>query len=419
MKEQEVHAIKEIEKLLNESKMQSQEGMVNEGIALDAGLDSKESTYDNTSTEQIQNHEKLEVEIYTKVNHEAQQANAFLTKELEIYKEKEKYFAKETTNESEYYKKIKLLNDEISNLKSQACQKEKTFARENGKYDNGNATSLSALESSSSSESLATFRAEIAVKRTKLRFMLAYEVSRAVITTTFLPRIILWSMRTGSERRVTSSSSNLHRTGHSMLNFEKQTIAKQEINRDEIFTSWIHENDVMRKVHKRLSKEFKLLTRDINLQLKYFEHSLVKEMNDDLKYVMSLEDEFDDRCLILDIQTKFFKTQFESAISESYNHVYENEMYEQKATWWIFKRKSNKDKVKHDIDVIESINIDLENKVAKLLKENEHLKAQIQEKVFATATLKKKLRKATCNSVDTKFAEPSILGKPHLQPLRN
>ncbi|GJZ71746.1 hypothetical protein Tco_0635597 [Tanacetum coccineum] len=60
-----------------------------------------------------------------------------------------------------------------------------------GSSESGNATSLPALESSSSSESLATFRAEIAAERTKLRFMLAYEVSRAVITTTFLPRIIL------------------------------------------------------------------------------------------------------------------------------------------------------------------------------------------------------------------------------------
>ncbi|GKG37328.1 hypothetical protein Tco_0447501, partial [Tanacetum coccineum] len=48
----EVHIIKEIEKWLNDSKMQTQEGMVNEGITLDVGLDSKESTYDNTSTEQ-------------------------------------------------------------------------------------------------------------------------------------------------------------------------------------------------------------------------------------------------------------------------------------------------------------------------------------------------------------------------------
>ncbi|GJR98915.1 hypothetical protein Tco_0271089 [Tanacetum coccineum] len=52
-------------------------------------------------------------------------------------------------------------------------------------------------------------------------------------------------------------------------------------------------------------------------------------MKDDLKYVMSLEDKFDETCLILDIQQEFFKTQFESAISESHIHVYEKEIFEQ------------------------------------------------------------------------------------------
>ncbi|GJW79501.1 hypothetical protein Tco_0143476 [Tanacetum coccineum] len=51
--------------------------------------------------------------------------------------------------------------------------------------------------------------------------------------------------------------------------------------------------------------------------------------------------------------------------------------------------------------------------------ENADLKAQIQEKVFANAALKNELRKLKGNSVDTKFAKPSILGKPVLQPPRN
>ncbi|GJV49215.1 hypothetical protein Tco_1439427 [Tanacetum coccineum] len=121
------------------------------------------------------------------------------------------------------------------------------------------------------------------------------------------------------------------------------------------------------------------------------------------------------------------------------------------------KEASNEAKVKNDIDVIETINIELEHSVAKLLaateqlnKENEHLKqtykelydsikktrvqnkdisdslisqinqksvenadlkAQFQEKVFANAALKNELRKLKGNSVDTKFAKPSILGK--------
>ncbi|GJY36550.1 hypothetical protein Tco_0421928 [Tanacetum coccineum] len=51
--------------------------------------------------------------------------------------------------------------------------------------------------------------------------------------------------------------------------------------------------------------------------------------------------------------------------------------------------------------------------------ENADLKAQIQEKVFANAALKNELRKLKGNSVDTKFAKASILGKPPLQPSRN
>ncbi|GKC11844.1 hypothetical protein Tco_1008626 [Tanacetum coccineum] len=129
------------------------------------------------------------------------------------------------------------------------------------------------------------------------------------------------------------------------------------------------------------------------------------------------------------------------------------------------KEKSNEAKVKNDIDVTETINIELEHSVAKLLAENEqlhkekeHLKqtykdlfdsikrtrvqtkdqndslmaqlnkksnenvdvlAQIQKKGLTIAALKNELRKLTGNSVNTKFSKPSILGKPVLQPHRN
>ncbi|GJY49663.1 putative reverse transcriptase domain-containing protein [Tanacetum coccineum] len=131
----------------------------------------------------------------------------------------------------------------------------------------------------------------------------------------------------------------------------------------------------------------------------------------------------------------------------------------------ILNETSNKAKFKKEIEVCDTINIELEHSVAKLLveneklhKENEHLKqtykdlydsikktrvqtkdhndsliaqinsktvenadlkAQIQEKVFANVALKNELRKLKGNSVDTKFAKPSILGKPVLQPPRN
>ncbi|GKA25891.1 hypothetical protein Tco_0712000 [Tanacetum coccineum] len=118
----------------------------------------------------------------------------------------------------------------------------------------------------------------------------------------------------------------------------------------------------------------------------------------------------------------------------------------------------NKVKIKKEIDAYETINIELEHSVAKLLTENEHLnkenetfkkhykdlydsikitrsktieqttsllannadlKAQIQEKVFAIAALKNDLRKLKGNSVDTKCAKTSVLGKPVLQSPRN
>ncbi|GJW19926.1 hypothetical protein Tco_0027362 [Tanacetum coccineum] len=130
---------------------------------------------------------------------------------------------------------------------------------------------------------------------------------------------------------------------------------------------------------------------------------------------------------------------------------YQNQALKEGQHGQFLKVTSNEAKVKHDIDVIETINIELEHKVAKLLKENETLKrhykemfdsikttrakniehttslianndkfkAQLQEKGFAIAALKNELRKLTGNSVNTKFAKSSILGKPALQPRRN
>nr|GEV22597.1 retrovirus-related Pol polyprotein from transposon TNT 1-94 [Tanacetum cinerariifolium] len=130
---------------------------------------------------------------------------------------------------------------------------------------------------------------------------------------------------------------------------------------------------------------------------------------------------------------------------------YQNQVLNKGQQSQFLKEKSNKAKVKHDIDVIETINIELEHKVAKLLKENETLKtnykelfdsvkitrvkmtehttsliatndkfkAQLHKKGFAIAALKNKLRKSTGNIVNTKFAKSSILGKPMSQPHRN
>ncbi|GKD23847.1 hypothetical protein Tco_1225550 [Tanacetum coccineum] len=86
---------------------------------------------------------------------------------------------------------------------------------------------------------------------------------------------------------------------------------------------------------------------------------------------------------------------------------------------------SNKAKIKKEIKVLETINIDLEHTVAELLTENENktvenadLKAQIQEKVFVNVALKNELRKLKGNSMDTNphyfpKVREYVLAKPH------
>ncbi|GJS68227.1 hypothetical protein Tco_0682792 [Tanacetum coccineum] len=180
MKESEVKAIKENEKRLKESELQQQESLVTQGAVMEACLvteeqldesSSSETTFnksedenkisnkDSSSSEgndadvdigssndnkyekhraffaSLINNLKSDVEKCNEVNREAQLANALLTNELERYKEKEKYFAKDMIIESEYCNKSKLLSDEISNLKSQPYEKDKTFAKENEKFD--------------------------------------------------------------------------------------------------------------------------------------------------------------------------------------------------------------------------------------------------------------------------------------------
>ncbi|GKA68740.1 hypothetical protein Tco_0768657 [Tanacetum coccineum] len=137
---------------------------------------------------------------------------------------------------------------------------------------------------------------------------------------------------------------------------------------------------------------------------------------------------------------------------------YQNQALKSGQHGQILNETSNKAKIKKEIEAFETINIELEHSVAKLLTENEHLnkenetlkkhykdlydsikitrsktieqttsllannadlKAQIQEKVFAIAALKNDLRKLKGNSVDIKFAKTSVLGKPVLQSLRN
>ncbi|GJU57883.1 monodehydroascorbate reductase [Tanacetum coccineum] len=82
--------------------------------------------------------------------------------------------------------------------------------------------------------------------------------------------------------------------------------------------------------------------------------------------------------------------------------------------------KSNE--AKHYKDLYDSIKVTRTKTIEQttsLIDKNDEFKAQLQEKGFTIAALKDELRKLIGNSMNTKFAKPSILEKPILQPLRN
>ncbi|GJT91855.1 hypothetical protein Tco_1080700 [Tanacetum coccineum] len=84
--------------------------------------------------------------------------------------------------------------------------------------------------------------------------------------------------------------------------------------------------------------------------------------------------------------------------------------------------QENKTLKKHNKELYDSIKTTRAKTIEQttsLIGQNVEFKAQLPEKGFAIAALKNELRKLTGNSVNTKFAKPSILGKPLLQPLRN
>ncbi|GJR80500.1 hypothetical protein Tco_0151285 [Tanacetum coccineum] len=102
---------------------------------------------------------------------------------------------------------------------------------------------------------------------------------------------------------------------------------------------------------------------------------------------------------------------------------YQNQSLKSGQHGQILNETSNKAKIEKEIDVLETMNIELEHSVATLRKENEtlkqHFKDLFRKKVFAIAALKNDLRKLKGNSVDTKFDKTSVLGKPVLPSLRN
>nr|GEU90356.1 hypothetical protein [Tanacetum cinerariifolium] len=86
---------------------------------------------------------------------------------------------------------------------------------------------------------------------------------------------------------------------------------------------------------------------------------------------------------------------------------YQNQALKSRQHGQILNETSNKAKIKKEINVLETMNIELEHIVAKL------------RKGLCNCCFKNDLRKLKDNSVDTKFAKTSVIGKPVLQSLRN
>ncbi|GJZ94628.1 hypothetical protein Tco_0666831 [Tanacetum coccineum] len=110
---------------------------------------------------------------------------------------------------------------------------------------------------------------------------------------------------------------------------------------------------------------------------------------------------------------------------------YQNQALKEGQHGQFLKVTSNEAKVKHDIDVIETINIELEHKVAKLLKENETLKRHYKEMFDYIKTTRAKNIEHTTSLIanndkfkaqlqEKGFAIAALkMRKPALQPRRN
>ncbi|PWA48525.1 hypothetical protein CTI12_AA486350 [Artemisia annua] len=131
------------------------------------------------------------------------------------------------------------------------------------------------------------------------------------------------------------------------------------------------------QVQKILKDEIEPRVKDINLSFEYFEKYLVTEMREDLKYVHSLEDEFDEKCLILDIQKEFFTNQIESFKSASVSHENENVNFEQTSS-------------------LKNENLCLNKKITELSKEATDVKEELSKR---TAQFEKDLAKLKAQSI--------------------
>ncbi|GJT33462.1 hypothetical protein Tco_0923881 [Tanacetum coccineum] len=224
------------------------------------------------------NNLKCDVEKCHKVNREARQANALLTKELDKYREKEKHFAKDKTIESEYCKKIKVLNDEIPNLKSYACEKDKAFAKENeklrkvGHIDQTLRMLLLKEDNVNTGKQGLDFENQNNDVNPSL-LNKSKELAPCLYNIDEMGKDLLSDHKIISEEELKCEAEKCLKVKQSKypLSFEKETVSKLNPPQENVFTNSSIENNVKRIARNRLSEEFEPLVKDVNFQLNCFE----------------------------------------------------------------------------------------------------------------------------------------------------
>ncbi|GJY37597.1 retrovirus-related pol polyprotein from transposon TNT 1-94 [Tanacetum coccineum] len=149
-------------------------------------------------------------------------------------------------------------------------------------------------------------------------------------------------------------------------------------------TNWYKANNESKIVNESLTAELerykdqvKILEQRFNVDLSSREKFIDSQMDDMIRMKNTKESKSIDKEIVFENKNK----ELENIVSQL--HAKDTVISKLKETIYSLRDNANPAKVKKDIDDIETINIELEH----------NLKAQIQEKVFANAALKKELRK--------------------------
>ncbi|GKA78502.1 hypothetical protein Tco_0785039 [Tanacetum coccineum] len=325
MKEREVKAIKEIEKWLKEREIQHQESLstnctsldaslVNEGITLDASLVAKQSTVDSTTLLEQQNESNSSRNEWSKSGNKNRSFDNESSSSGYNAIDVENILVDTVAYDIEYVD-IRPSYDSDIVFEVHHDTFENVFANEIQSHKQPGFISDTYVVNENNSDNISNIPDMDPNRDKEEHDYVDYEQQHALFASL-----------------INNLNCDVEKWNKAMLKFEKETVSKQQTHREEVFINSSFEENVERIARNRLSEEFEPLVKYVNLQLNCFEKGLVKEMKDDLKYVTSLEDEFDETCLILDIQQYFFKTQFESVKLESHSHVYENKIFKQNSS---------------------------------------------------------------------------------------